>query len=65
MEGSQKRGTSLLRAATDWTVRTGLPSSRPIPRKDKVRYSCELCGILVWGKPDLEIACLGCRERMV
>ena len=35
------------------------------PKKDKVRYACPTCSIHVWGKPNLEISCIGCRQRMV
>ncbi len=30
--------------------------------KNKVKYTCEGCGANVWGKPDLSIRCVECKE---
>ena len=40
---------------------TGNPSGAgPAPRKDKVKYTCPGCGINVWGKSGLQLACMEC-----
>jgi predicted SprT family Zn-dependent metalloprotease len=41
-------------------------AARPIePRKIKVRYACPDCSIHVWGKPELQIACLRCNQVLI
>lgn len=40
-------------------------AARPVnPRILKVRYACPVCSIHVWGKPELQLLCIGCSERM-
>ena len=40
-------------------------AAQPVePKKIKVRYACPNCSIHVWGRPDLKIACLACKEQM-
>jgi len=37
---------------------------RPKSKRSKTKYSCPDCGMNVWGKPDLEILCLDCEQRL-
>ncbi len=30
----------------------------------KTKYTCAKCGINAWAKPDLEFACMGCKQQM-
>jgi hypothetical protein len=34
-------------------------------RPSKVKYTCPKCNLNVWGKPEVEVACLKCIEKMV
>jgi hypothetical protein len=43
---------------------SGAPDAKKKP-PDKIKYSCDTCGIAVWGRPDLHISCDDCDQAMV
>jgi hypothetical protein len=35
------------------------------PTESKLKYTCPVCGLNVWGKPHVRVACIGCVKVMV
>jgi hypothetical protein len=35
------------------------------PRKEKIAYACEGCGMKVWGKPGLNVVCGDCDQELI
>jgi predicted SprT family Zn-dependent metalloprotease len=51
----------------DRTIELDEPDEKPEKKKvkSKNKYTCPGCGANVWGKPDLQVACLECQELFV
>jgi hypothetical protein len=47
-----------------WLSGAPADGAKKPPRADKVKYACGGCGVAVWGKSGLHIACLDCGRPM-
>ena len=48
----------------DWQSINDAKANKKAKKKNKVKYSCPACGLNVWAKPDVRIACVDCDLQM-